>query len=78
MRLGHAADEALTLTLGHRNGESRGLGWNLARRQDHLWDAATQESPKVETRAPAELFELEGAKLGDRLVLGELAGDQAA
>ena len=78
MLVRHPADEALSLPLGQRDGEPRGLGRRLARRQDHLWDAATQEAPEVETRAPAELFELEGAKLGDRLILGELAGDQAS
>jgi hypothetical protein len=74
----HAADQALALTLSHRHHQPSRFRGRLARGEHDLGNAAAQEAAEVEPRAPTELFQLERAQLGQRLVLCEVAGDQPA
>ena len=78
MRLGHAADQALTLAFGEGHRQPGRLSRCLAGGEHHLWNAAPQEAPEVEPRAPAKLFELQTAQLGQGLVFAELTCEQAA
>jgi hypothetical protein len=73
----HSTDQALALALGHRDHEAGGVFWFLAWREHDLWNAAATDASKVEARSPAQLFELEQTQLRERLVLGELARDEA-
>jgi len=65
----HAADQALTLALGERDDQSRGVRRRLTRGEHDLWNAAPHEPAEVETRATAELLELKTSKLSQSLIL---------
>ena len=74
--VGHPADEALTLALGHGHGESSRVGRRFAAGQNNLGEPAAQETPEIEPRSSAELLELQRPQLRHRFVLGQLPSQQ--
>ena len=78
MVVGHAADESLSLALGHRDHKARRLARRLAGGEHDLGNPAAQVAAEVEPRATAELTQLQLPELRHRLVFADLTGDEPA
>ena len=78
MRVGHAADQALTLAFGQRHRELCRFGWCLAGRENDFGYATAYEATEVEPRASTKLLQLLRTELGNGLILGQLTRKQSA
>ena len=77
MFTGHSADQALTLARSRCDHQAGGVIGRFAGGEHDLRDTAPNQASEIEPRPAAKLLQLEQTQLGERLVLGELACDEA-